>query len=212
MGTHSHELGPKQISLALTGTDDTGAFIETIVTTRIAAQAFEFETPRRLSVGTLIHVDYKGAEGTFEVVEVSAGQGANRVTLESLGRECLWTSELGSAQSDRKVADRRRSARFGVLGQVMVFQLTGASGIMRPFKLVEISPHGCYIESRTPLPVGAEVSLRITLSNLTVDCHGVVRSSNQAIGMGVEIQRFETPDDRVRYERILIDAAAAAAG
>jgi len=210
METRSHELGPKQISLILTGTDRSGAFIETIVTSRLGERAFEYETPRVLPVGTLVHVEYQKKAGTFEVVEVIAHAGTNRITLESLGPECLWLAELGTSPSDRVVADRRRSARFPVLGQVLVFQLTGASGIMRPFKLVEIGPHGCYIESRTPLPVAAAVSLRITLSNLMVDCHGTVRTSNQGVGMGVEIQSFETPEDRTRFERVLIDAAAAA--
>jgi hypothetical protein len=200
------------LPVTIWGTDALGVrFNEEVRTSRIALRATEVETSHAIPVGAVIGLRYQDRETTFTAVEsVILRQDMYRVTLQNLDGPCLWETELLILEPEATNAERRRSGRFGVLGQAMVFQLTGASGVMRPFKLTEITAHGCYIESRTPLPPSAEVSLRLTLSNVTVDAHGAVRTSHPSVGMGVEIQRFETEGDRARFGQWLIEAQAAA--
>jgi hypothetical protein len=208
-----HGFNLNLLPVTIWGTDARGVrFNEEVRTSRIALRAAEIETSYAIPIGAEIGLRYQDRETTFAVVDsVILRQDTYRVTLQNLDGPCLWETELMILAPAETKAERRRSGRFGVLGQAMVFQLTGASGVMRPFKLTEITTHGCYIESRTPLPVGTEASLRLTLSNSTADAHGTVRTSHPGVGMGIEIQRFETPDDKARFAVWLIEAEAASA-
>jgi hypothetical protein len=199
------------LPVTIWGTDARGTrFNEEIRTSRIALRAAEIETSHAIPVGAIVGLRYQDRETSFTAVEsVILRQDMYRVTLQNLDGPCLWETELLILSPEATKAERRRSGRFGVLGQAMVFQLTGASGIMRPFKLTEITAHGCYIESRTPLPPSAEVSLRLTLSNATLDAHGIVRTAHAGVGMGIEIQRFETTEDEARWAKWLVEAEAA---
>jgi hypothetical protein len=199
------------LPVTIWGTDARGIrFNEEVRTSRIALRAAEIETSHAIPVGAVIGLRYQDRESTFTATDsVILRQDMYRVTLQNLDGPCLWETELLILEPEATKAERRRSGRFGVLGQAMVFQLTGASGIMRPFKMTEITTHGCYIESRTPLAGDTEISMNLTLSNSTVSAHGTVRTSHPGVGMGVEIQRFETPDDQARFARWVLEAEAA---
>jgi hypothetical protein len=208
-----HSFNPNSLPVTIWGTDAHGnRFTEELKTVRIALRAVELESAHAIAVGEVIGLRYREQESRFKAIEsVILRQDTYRLTLADLDGRCLWEAELPLAAGAPTTADeRRRSERYDVLGQAMIFQLTGASGIMRPFKLTAIGARGCYIESRTPLPVGTDVSLRLTLSNSMVNATGIVRSSDPGVGMGVEIQRFEPPEDKLRFAQWLIEAQAAA--
>jgi hypothetical protein len=208
-----HGLNPNSLPVTIWGTDARGIrFNEEVKTVRIALRAVELDSAHAIAIGDVIGLRYLDREARFRATEsVILRQDTYRVTLESLDDVCLWEAELTLATQAPDAKDNRRaSERYDVLGQAMIFQLTGESGIMRPFKLTAIGAHGCYIESRTPLPVGSDVSLRLTLSNSMVHAVGVVRSTDPGVGMGIEIQRFEPVEDKLRFAQWLLEAQAAA--
>jgi hypothetical protein len=50
----------------------------------------------------------------------------------------------------------------------------------------DMSAGGCYVETRTPLPVTEKVTIAFWLNSERVQTTGVVRTSDRGVGMGIE--------------------------
>jgi hypothetical protein len=85
-------------------------------------------------------------------------------------------------RSNTKPVERRRFPRYPCTGGAEIFQ----SGRRWGWAAVnEISCGGCYIETLHPLPVGAEVPLRLTIADISLDVCAKVTSADPMVGTGM---------------------------
>jgi c-di-GMP-binding flagellar brake protein YcgR len=102
----------------------------------------------------------------------------------------------------RQRQERRRYVRYNCAGTARFWEegneltLTG--------RVNEISMGGCYIEIMAPLRVGALLRLELELKLRTIRVHGVVRSSQAASGMGIELTRM-TPFEAEKLHRVIAE-------
>jgi CheY-like chemotaxis protein len=68
-------------------------------------------------------------------------------------------------------------------------------------KCTDISLGGCYLETCSPLPVGAKLTLSLRLANGNVSAMGEVRSMDPAFGMGIEFVNVDCPEVLESYIR-----------
>jgi CheY-like chemotaxis protein len=100
--------------------------------------------------------------------------------------EIAWANPNG--QSGVRFLDLAEEARVGVKKWVASSAQKLPTEAVEPVlqcKLTDLSLGGCYVETRSPFPERAGVVLCLKLSNMEVQCEGVVRVMHPAIGMGI---------------------------
>jgi hypothetical protein len=60
----------------------------------------------------------------------------------------------------------------------------------------DISAGGCYVETTSPLPVGAKVEIVLYLDEREIRPNGIVRSSKAGWGMGIQFARMNETDKK----------------
>ena len=104
--------------------------------------------------------------------------------------------------------ERRVASRFKCSGGAhIIHQQTNAStwGTVS-----DISSTGCYIDTATPLPLGAKADLVLTIAGVEMRSPAQVRVCHPSIGMGLSFLQL-TPDDRTRLDQILSKLSVPAA-
>ena len=98
--------------------------------------------------------------------------------------------------SEDSFVERRRFPRYPCAGaaEVLVIQ-TGKS--RRSGTVRDISRAGCYVETMYPLPAGAEVQLRFTITGIFLEMNAKVVSSHPTIGMGMDFAQLPTEQWRL---------------
>lgn len=87
--------------------------------------------------------------------------------------------------------DRRRYKRHILLTEVTI---EGASGGAES-RISDISPEGVFIDTISPLPIGASVNLKFTLpTGHLVSAEGVVIHCLEGIGMGIAFSEIGAED------------------
>jgi hypothetical protein len=71
----------------------------------------------------------------------------------------------------------------------------------RRWRLTDISPGGCYLETAEPFPAQTRVLLSIRASDAECLLDGVVRVSHEQVGMGVEF--MQARDQKTRVEELI---------
>jgi PilZ domain len=80
-------------------------------------------------------------------------------------------------------AERRRNLRFPFSAAVEMIE--SATGAKINGRTADLGLGGCYIDTLTPLPVGAEIKLKILKEGESFEAHGRVMFSQMGMGMGV---------------------------
>lgn len=80
-------------------------------------------------------------------------------------------------------AERRRNLRFPFSAAVEITE--NATGARINGRTADLGLGGCYIDTLTPLPVGAEIKLKILKEDETFEAHARVMFSQMGMGMGV---------------------------
>lgn len=204
------EFVTKAIKVSIWGMDASmRAFVDTAQTVQLALAAVELDSPRQLTLGEIIGLGFKGQKSRFKVISsFISSVNTYRVILEAMNASaaCMWQEEMNSPDVATERTERRLQKRYPVVGAATIYNAQGSTS---PAKLTDISAGGCYIESYAPGAVGEEIALRISLCELQVNMEATVRTSHPAIGMGMQISRFLTPDDETRFKSMLDQVAAA---
>jgi PilZ domain len=79
--------------------------------------------------------------------------------------------------------DRRRALRCPLIASAEVIELQ--TNTHRKARILDLSLVGCYVDMTNPLPVGVEVSLHITHSDVRFAALGVIAYCRPNTGMGV---------------------------
>jgi hypothetical protein len=113
------------------------------------------------------------------------GGGTQQVSLESKNLSAVEKPAL------RAKSDRRRASRFSVLAGVCVVDVQ--SGAERQARITDLSMSGCYVDTMSPFPAGAQIRIKITHQGKSFDALARVAYSQQSMGMGVAFVKAE-PD------------------
>lgn len=93
-----------------------------------------------------------------------------------------------------EIPSRRRHTRYPCTGGVEIRRNEGVAGIFA--SLTDISLEGCYVETVSTLPVGIEVVVMLRIREAVIRGRAVVKTSNHAVGMGLEFTHLGTEDQQ----------------
>jgi hypothetical protein len=160
--------------------------------------------------GDVIGLQYKQQKARCKVVWVGAAgtpkQG--QIAVECLEKDRIpWAPELpedrtvdGFDHQKSKRQELRWHQRVTCHGGAEV-RAAGQQG-MTWAVLTDLSLRGCYLQTSTPLPVGAQPHLTIRAEDVELLTHAVVRTSNRTLGMGLEFVEL-TPVNKTRLENVI---------
>ncbi len=102
-------------------------------------------------------------------------------------------------------AERRDRSRHSCAIGAEVYKL--GSGVPNRCTLSDLSNGGCYVETREPFSVGAELEIVARVQEAKVRIHGKVRSTHPGFGNGVQFT-LATEDQRQQVQQLLADQGA----
>jgi PilZ domain len=91
-------------------------------------------------------------------------------------------------------ASRRKSTRYHCTGGVELRRHENAPQVFA--NLSDVSLEGCYVEAVSTLPAGSEVLFLLRARNVEVRGRARVKTSNHAVGMGLEFLHLATEDQQ----------------
>jgi len=148
----------------------------------------------RLEPGEIIAVQHGNSGTKFQVFwmgdPASAMEGQAGIRSLEPGK-AIWglsrrTGSRGSTISSPRPGEKRGYTRLECTGAASVLSEGARYPVQGQIK--DVSQGGVYIEITTPLPVGTEVFLKISLAGLALEAHGVVRTSYPMVGMGISFR------------------------
>lgn len=89
---------------------------------------------------------------------------------------------------------RRNSTRYRCNGGIELRRNENANPIFA--SLSDISREGCYVEVGTTLPMGCEVLFLMRARDVQIRGRAIVKTSNHAVGMGLEFLHLATEDQQ----------------
>lgn len=99
-----------------------------------------------------------------------------------------------------EIPSRRKHTRYQCTGGVELRRSEGMPAIFA--SLSDISLEGCYVETVSTLPTGTEVVFMLRIRDAVIRGRALVKSSNHAVGMGLEFTHLST-EDQQRLEFIV---------
>ena len=78
--------------------------------------------------------------------------------------------------------EKRRHGRRAVLIECRIDGTSGPAAT----RLSDLSATGCYVESRTPVSVGASITIRVTFGGALISLTGRIAHAQPSIGFGME--------------------------
>jgi hypothetical protein len=85
--------------------------------------------------------------------------------------------------------DRRRSARFACAGEVKISCLP-LDGVFIPGKIIDVSLGGCFVDTASPVGIGARTEIVLRVNSASFRALGEVRAIRGQSGAGVEFVRL----------------------
>lgn len=163
-----------------------------------------------IALGDVIGIQYKQQKARCKVVWLGhpGTPKQDQIAVECLEKDRIpWAPEL---PDDRAVDefDHRRVKKQEARWHQRVTCHGGAEvrvpggQAMSWAVLTDLSLRGCYLQTNTPLPVGARPHLAIRADDIEILTHAVVRTSNRTLGMGLEFMDV-TPANKQRLQNLI---------
>jgi hypothetical protein len=105
-----------------------------------------------------------------------------------------------SIKANAPTAENRRSPRYRCKGSVRLQE--NGSTVTTWATFADISMHGCYVESTTPLSVATALDLQLSVNGFRVAATGEVRVVYPGLGMGVSFSQI-SEEDRARLRELV---------
>lgn len=112
------------------------------------------------------------------------------------------TSGTGSHLTSVKEAERRGADRHTVTASAEVVELS--SGARFATRTTDLGPGGCFVDTMTPFPVGANVRVSIKRGESNFQTAGTVVYSQTGLGMGIAFAELN-PSQRLALEEWLAE-------
>ena len=84
---------------------------------------------------------------------------------------------------------QRRTPRFPFSAAAEIIRLDTRA--TEPTRVNELSLYGCYLDTRTPLPRGAQVTVKITSGGQSFEASATVVYAQPSLGMGVAFREVK---------------------
>ena len=190
---------PLEVPVLVTSLDPAVPFSEPGNTTLVNAHGCGLTIQREIARGARVRLEIVSAKRhtTAYVAEVVPLGGEPATWLLGLELDVpgnFWGIEY--APSDWKIDQ----APFLAAARPEA-QEPAAKAASRRFRLTDISPGACYLETAAPFPESTPVLLSIRAANAECLLDGVVRACHPQVGMGVEF--LQTDDHRTRVEELI---------
>jgi len=89
-------------------------------------------------------------------------------------------------------ADKRKSPRYKCQGSARLQRVGSTVATWATFS--DISMHGCYVETASPLDMGAQLGLKLEANGFRVEATGEVRVVYPSLGMGISFTKVSEED------------------
>ena len=190
---------PLEVPVLVTSLDPAMAFSEPCNTTLVNAHGCGLISQREFARGLRVRLEIVSAKRhtTAVVAEIVPLGGEPATWLVGLELEVpgnFWGIEY--APADWKTDEIPLPAAAPPEGHEPV-----AKPASRRWRLTDISPGACYLETVTPFPAGTPVLLSIRAANAECLLDGVVRACHPQAGMGVEF--LQTADHHTRVAELI---------
>lgn len=149
----------------------------------------------KLLVGDVIGVHLGDRKARCRVIWVTGPELPIDVGIEIVaGQSCPWepqraahrvTATLPLLRTAPVVRDKRKFRRHRISFPIEIRDRQSV-GSRKAAMTADISAGGCYVETRTPLPVREKVTISFWLNSERVQTAAVVRTSDGGVGMGIE--------------------------
>ena len=97
-------------------------------------------------------------------------------------------------------ADKRKSPRYKCTGSARLQEVGGTAATWATF--ADISMHGCYVETPSPLPLRAVLAMKLDANGFRVEASGEVRVVYPGLGMGISFANM-SDEDRGRLRELV---------
>jgi hypothetical protein len=84
--------------------------------------------------------------------------------------------------------EKRLHPRRAVLIECRIDGMSGPAAT----RLSDLSAAGCYVESRTPVSVGASITIRVTFGGALISLIGRIAHAQPSVGFGMEFDPMST--------------------
>ena len=149
-----------------------------------------------LKMGEIIGVQYADKKARFEIMWVKAvalpkGFDAG---VRALPNQVIPWGEITKKGQDipelTRRSDKRRFMRHRVQFPIVISFADAHRAQMQCYA-TDIGGRGCYVETLVPLPVTTEVIITFWVDSEKISTKGRVRTSDPAVGMGIEFISLE---------------------
>lgn len=159
--------------------------------------------------GIMLMLSENGMEVMVSQPQIQGAQFNFHFSLPEGGSEISGRCEIAWAntngQSGVRFIDLAEDFRVGLKKWIAVSAETMPHEALEPVlqcKLTDLSLGGCYVETRSAFPERMGVVLSLKLSNMEVQCEGVVRVMHPATGMGI-VFASHTQEQRDQVHRFI---------
>jgi CheY-like chemotaxis protein len=159
--------------------------------------------------GIMLMLSENGMEVMASQPQAAFAQFTFRFSLPGGGSEISGRCELAwsnpNGQAGARFLDLAEEFRSGVKKWIASSAQAMPPDALEPImqcKLTDLSLGGCYVETRSPFPERAGVVLCLKLSNMEVQCEGVVRVMHPGLGMGI-VFASHTQEQRDQVHRFI---------
>src|SRR5689334_4182777 len=150
-----------------------------------------------LKMGEIIGVQYGEKKARFEIKWVKAvalPKGFEAGVCILTQQVIPWSEVTSGANKDAPPpalrSDKRRFARHRVQFPIVISFADARRAHMQCYA-TDIGGRGCYVETLVPLSVNTEVIITFWIDSDKVLTKGIVRTSDPAVGMGIEFTVLE---------------------
>ena len=133
-------------------------------------------------VGEVARV-HRREDGYGVAVAILSGLRPTSMPCENTSAVTHSASPQISAMSSTAPNERRCATRSAFIAPVEMVEMRTGSRIRA--RTSDLSPHGCYVDTLNPLPVGSAVRMQIQRAGVTLDVLANVSSRHAGSGMGL---------------------------
>jgi hypothetical protein len=106
------------------------------------------------------------------------------------------------AQNSTTESERRNAIRYQLTVSAEVVELK--SGTRFSTRTTDLGPGGCFVDTLMPLPIGSDVSIRLSKDNVNFEATGTVTFSQAGLGMGLAFSEM-TPEKQSAFDAWLAE-------
>jgi hypothetical protein len=182
---------PSDIVVRIWGMNASGhAFFQNVEAKNISsAGALLTGLDHELTAGDVIGVQNGDQKARFRVIWSIQTEPLHKAQIGIQlvdGQECPWKEKLLQPEPPKpEGTNKRRFARHRIKFPLELNDPRRETASMRT-SATDISGHGCYVETRIPLPFGTQLEVTFWMDSEKVMTSALVRASDPGVGMGIE--------------------------